>query len=202
MNPTSEQTKITRAHVEGCAKALSVSVDLCECGGRDIAWPLAEDARVSEDVRPLLRYGCWHLVFGKGYREQALPLITFPNEASANIAAEGINGLIAALTQQVEKAKGVRELRAEVEIDLTIKLGSPLNDKLAELGFDHPDQHIVVDALQAVEALIADNALLVDERDEARATAIREAAGVARRWSTSDLESRILALLTPQTKGR
>ena len=34
-----------RAHVEGCPKALSVPVDLCDCGGRDFV-PLDEIARL------------------------------------------------------------------------------------------------------------------------------------------------------------
>lgn len=51
-------TAQTRAHVEGCTKALSVPVDLCECGGRVIVWPTtAAEAAAREIANALLTTG-------------------------------------------------------------------------------------------------------------------------------------------------
>lgn len=49
----SASTPPTLAHVEGCTKALSVPVDLCECGGTVITWPASTPAVGADDAETI-----------------------------------------------------------------------------------------------------------------------------------------------------
>lgn len=54
----------TRAHVEGCSKALSVPVDQCPCGGRDIVWPDTPKAELAAPINESTRQLASDLAYG------------------------------------------------------------------------------------------------------------------------------------------
>lgn len=114
----STSTPATRAHVEGCTKALSVPVDLCECGGRTITWPAPTPATGADDMITRARAAAPHTEESgevctdgcQGCNDPVAALIADRNEARAEAFRRGRR--IESLEQQLRESRDESPERA------------------------------------------------------------------------------------------